>query len=96
MVFLYLVFLIGSLFCFGFYHYIFLQDVTSIPPSHTTGIENKVLVVSLNTAAFFRCGGSAGMPNSTLAIDFMFVLLEHWTSIGWYYIVISGQCGGTK
>ena len=36
------------------------------------------------------------MPNSTLAIDFMFVLLAHWTSIGWCYIVLTGQCCGTK
>ena len=94
--FLYPVCLLGPILFWYFTTTYFLRKVTSIPPSHTTGIENKTLVISLKTVEFFRCGGSAGIPNYTLSIDCMFVLLAHWTYIGWCYIVFPGKCGGTK
>ena len=74
----------------------FLRKVTSVPLSHTTRIENKGLVIHLNTAAFFICVGSAGILNYTLAVDCMFVLLAHWTSIGWCSIFLPGKFGGTQ
>ena len=74
----------------------FLRNVTSVPPSHTTGIENSGLVISLKTFAFFSCGVITGMISYTLAIDCMFVLMAHWTSIGWFYIVFPGKVGGAK
>ena len=74
----------------------FLRNMNYIPPSHITGIENRGLVISLKTVAFLRYGCSAYIPNSTLAIDWMFVLLANWTSIGWCYIDFTGKFGGTK
>ena len=43
----------------------FLRNLTSIPLSHTTRTENRGLVISLKTFAFFRCGDSVGIPNYT-------------------------------
>ena len=81
-------------FSWSFTTTLFLRKVTSIPPSHTNGVEDKDLIISLKTVSFFICRGSAGIPNFTLAIDCMSVFLAHWTSIGCCSIVFPGKFGG--
>jgi hypothetical protein len=73
-----------------------LRNVTSMPPSQTTRIENKGLDISRKTVAVFNLVGRVGMSNSTVATDCMLVLLAHWTSIGSCVTSMPGQFGGTR
>jgi hypothetical protein len=74
-----------------------LRNVTSMPPSQTTGIENKGLDISRKTVAVFNLVDRVGMSNSTvLATYCMLVLLAHWTSIGSCVTSMPEQFGGTK
>jgi hypothetical protein len=67
-----------------------------MPPSQTTGIENKGFDISRNTVTVFILAGSLGMSNSTVATDCMLMLLAHWSSIGSCVTAMSGQFGGTQ